>query len=168
MSEPRVVTLVCTGNLCRSPMAHGLLGKHLAELGVVDVDLRSAGTHAVDGSPATDAARAAALHRGADISAHRATFLDGYLARHSSLVLLASERHRRYLLEDWPDLDPARLQLFNDAVPGAEGVDVDDPYGLDASVYELVAEVIDRAMAAWAQRLADGWEPEGLRRDDRG
>ena len=46
MTELRTVTTICTGNICRSPMAEAFLGAHLAELGVHDVLVQSAGTHA--------------------------------------------------------------------------------------------------------------------------
>lgn len=154
MSEPVVVTTVCTGNICRSPLAAVLLEHHARRLGCQHLDVGSAGTHAGTGSPASDAMVSLAPDFGVDLSDHRSRPLDRSLARASDWLLCATGRHRQLILAQWPDLDPTRVRLYQDAVPGSEGHDVPDPYGLDTSVYELSAALIDRAMAAWAERLA--------------
>lgn len=154
MTELRVVTVLCTGNICRSPMGAALLEKHLAEHGVVDVDVRSAGTHATTGTPAMRAAVKAAKQLGADCSAHRATFLDGALARESHLILCATADHRDHVLLEWPDVEPRRTRLFNEALGSDVPPDVADPYGWDDGVYERASRVIDAGMQGWAARLA--------------
>lgn len=157
MSELRVVTVICTGNICRSPMAKVLLEKHLAERGVVDVDVRSAGTHASTGQPAMRAAVAAASRRGADCAEHRATFLDRAVVTEAHLLLCATQDHRDHVLLGWPEVEPRRVRLFNEALD-VDDRDVADPYGWDDGVYEVASKVIDAGMAAWAERLAAGTE----------
>ncbi|GJM20454.1 MAG: protein-tyrosine-phosphatase [Planctomycetota bacterium] len=165
MTELRVVNVICTGNICRSPMGKALLEKSLAELGVVDVDVRSSGTHATTGSPAMRAAVEAAERRGARVGDHRATFLDRAVIMDAHLLLCATQDHRDHILLGWPDVDPRRVRLFNEALD-LDDQDVADPYGWDDGVYELASKVIASAMAAWAQRLADGTELDDIEFSD--
>ena len=153
----RHVLVICTGNICRSPMGEAFLREHLAQAGLHHVEVSSAGTHAVAGRPAMEAAeRAVASIRGS-LATHRSTPLDIGLARGADLVLCASHEHRDFIRAWWPDVPEARLRLFNEAIAGAAPVDVEDPFGWDDEVFLLAARVIDRAMAAWAARLARDW-----------
>ena len=153
----RRVLVICTGNICRSPMGETFLREHLAAAGLHHVEVSSAGTHAVAGRPAMAAAeRAVASIRGS-LAGHRSTPLDIGLAREADLVLCASHEHRDFIRAWWPDVPEDRLRLFNESIAGEAPVDVDDPFGWDDEVFLLAARVIDRAMAAWARRLAREW-----------
>ncbi|MCB9898405.1 MAG: hypothetical protein H6825_10410 [Planctomycetes bacterium] len=154
----RVVTVVCTGNICRSPMGAAFLAARLEQLGVRDVLVRSAGTCAMNGAPALGESLRAAAALGCDLSRHRSTELDGVLARESHLLLCATGEHRAHVLECWPDIEPRRVRLFNEAIADDAPVDVGDPYGWDEAVFARSARLIRRAMAAWAERLAAGHE----------
>jgi protein-tyrosine phosphatase len=88
------ILVVCTGNICRSPMAEGFLRRSLASRGATPIDLTSAGTHGWDGSGATPESVEAAAERGADISAHQARRLDTDLLESADLVLAMSAEHR--------------------------------------------------------------------------
>ncbi len=157
--RPSRVTVLCTGNICRSPIAEVLLSERLADLGVTDVEVGSAGTHALVGSGAMPEAVAAAHEHGGDASQHVASQLDESVAAASGLLLCATEGHRGYVLAHFGHLDAARARLFNEPIDdGDMPLDVDDPYGLDGDVYRLVGNVIARAMEAWAERIAK-WPP---------
>jgi len=155
----RVVTVLCTANLCRSPLAAVMLMAHLQRLEVRDVFVRSAGTHAFEGSSAVSESRRAAASRRLDLSAHRAQLLDGTMARTSDLLLCAASDHREFILSTWPDVPAERVRLFNEAVGDEAPLDVVDPYGHGQPVFERTAAVIDAAMAAWAERIAAGDPP---------
>lgn len=155
MSELFVVTTVCTGNICRSPLARALLKKHLHQAGLAAVDVHSAGVAAPEGQQVTEAMRAVAMSLGVDLSEHRSQPLELPLVRSSQLLLCAAAVHRETVLARWPHLAGDRVALFQDPVPGAAGHDVADPYGLDAEDYELAGALIDRAMKAWAVQLAE-------------
>ena len=68
------ILLVCMGNICRSPMAEGVLRSLLAQSGLTaEVFVDSAGTHAYHvGSPPDRRGQEAAARRGVDLSAIRA------------------------------------------------------------------------------------------------
>jgi protein-tyrosine-phosphatase len=91
----RGILLVCTGNVCRSPMAEGFLRRALAErLGADGPAVSSAGTYGWEGSAATPEAVAAARERGADIEAHRARALTGEMIDHADLIVGMAREHR--------------------------------------------------------------------------
>jgi protein-tyrosine phosphatase len=88
------ILVVCTGNICRSPMAEGFLRRSLAARGATPIELASAGTHGWDGSGATPESVEAAGERGADISAHLARRVNGEMLASADLVVAVSAEHR--------------------------------------------------------------------------
>lgn len=86
------VLVVCTGNICRSPMAEHLLRAGLAARGVEGVEVSSAGTHGLVGEPIQP--HAAAALGAVDASAFRARRLTAELVAEADLVLAASREHR--------------------------------------------------------------------------
>ena len=90
----RRVLFVCTGNICRSPLAEALLRRDLSRRGVEDVEVTSAGTGAWDGSPASEGAYLVALEHGLDLSGHQARPLTKKIVRQSDLILTMSRHHR--------------------------------------------------------------------------
>ncbi|BFO55992.1 hypothetical protein AVXHC19_27950 [Acidovorax sacchari] len=71
---PVRILMVCMGNICRSPTAHGVLEKMAADAGQEGrIEVDSAGTHDYHvGEPPDERARAHARRRGYDLSAQRA------------------------------------------------------------------------------------------------
>ncbi|MCR2784965.1 MULTISPECIES: low molecular weight phosphatase family protein [unclassified Microbacterium] len=101
------ILTVCTGNICRSPLAALMLRTRLADLdGVV---VHSAGTHGLADAAMTDEAVELALARGAlrdHAAAHRARFLTEQHLASPDLILAMAREHRRAIAE----LAPARLR----------------------------------------------------------
>ncbi len=175
------VLMVCMGNICRSPMAEGMLRQRVAERGLaVPVEIDSAGTHGYhDGAPPDPRAQAAALRRGIDVSRLRARRVmpadferfDLVLAmdddNQSALLELAGAEHHhkiRLLLEfAEPGLAGPRL------TEGAERRSVPDPYYGGTLGFERVLDLVEEAMAGLldeveriaARRPAEGGSPVG-------
>ena len=98
--EPFTVLTVCTGNICRSPLAESLLRMVLRGL---PVHVHSAGTGALVGEPMTEQNRIIAAELGVpDAEAHRARQLAPEHSRDSDLVLALSREHRRTIVELLP------------------------------------------------------------------
>lgn len=162
----RVVTVVCTGNLCRSPMAEAFLRVHLRRRGVDDVRVVSAGTYGLEGHPPMPEAVEAveevlrrddeheAHEQARAVAAHRSRPLDFPLAERSALILCAAEEHARCIRRWWPELPAAKVRLFNEPIADEAPVDVGDPLGRGREVFVRTARVVERAMAAWADALA--------------
>jgi protein-tyrosine phosphatase len=88
------ILLVCTGNICRSPIAEGFLRQVLADRGISEVDVESAGTSGLDGYPAMPEAVTALIERSVDISTHAARRLHRRMAESVDLVVTMSSGHR--------------------------------------------------------------------------
>ncbi len=140
------VLVVCTGNICRSPMAEGFL-RDLFELRS-DQDERivvsSAGTSAWDGSPATEEAVSAAADREADISGHRARRLAAHLVEQADFILGMTTEHALAATRLVPPATPRTFTLKElvqlvEALPPA-----DEPAGSNAQRLRARVEEADR------------------------
>src|ERR1043165_7281650 len=87
------VLFVCTGNICRSPIAAALLERALKERGL-DVAVSSAGTGAWDGAPASEGAYLVGLEHDLDLSGHRARLLTRDMVQQAELILTMARHHR--------------------------------------------------------------------------
>lgn len=97
--------VVCTGNVCRSPMAEGFLRDALGHrLGGDAPVVSSAGTSGWAGSPAMRESVDAALGFGVDISGHRGRTLTIDMARDADLLLCMATEHRDAIDSVAPDL----------------------------------------------------------------
>lgn len=141
----RRVLIVCSGNTCRSPMAAALLAAHSAGL-QARLDVRSAGTSAIDGAPATAGALAAMAERGLDLAGHRAVRLDGPLLDWATDVWVMTRRHRTIIERRWPGSTGGRAWLLCEAA--GEIGDVPDPFGGTSQDYFQTAGVLDRLVVA--------------------
>jgi protein-tyrosine phosphatase len=105
------ILVVCTGNICRSPMAEGFLRRLLSSRGVTGIELRSAGTSGWDGSAAAPESVEAAAERGADITAHLARRLDREMLEEADLILAMCAEHRDAISALAPSAEPRTFTL---------------------------------------------------------
>jgi len=97
----RILT-VCTGNICRSPVAEQYLRACLAKAGVDDVLVESAGTMAQDGQRMPAQAERLAEQYGANPRTHAARYLfEGHVAG-ADLVFGMAREHRRAVVSMFP------------------------------------------------------------------
>jgi protein-tyrosine phosphatase len=91
--EPLNVLIVCTGNICRSPLTEKLLQARLMAAGI-RATVTSAGTRAMVGHPMTDEAAFLATRYGAEPALHAARQLSEDLIAGADLILTATREHR--------------------------------------------------------------------------
>lgn len=148
------ITVVCTGNICRSPMAEFVLRERFEEAGLSDqVVIDSAGTTSwEEGNPA-DPRTITALERHGhtgDYSSHRARVFDRRSFADVDLVLAADHEHYSVLrrLAGVPEAQSKirMIRSFDPAQPKGDALAIDDPwYGDDASFDRTYAEVVAAA-----------------------
>lgn len=140
------ILFVCSGNTCRSPMAEAITRRRLAERGRHDVEVRSAGTGAVNGMPASGGARRATAAYGLDLDGHRSSRLSEDLVAWADLVLTMGAHH----LEVVRQLGGAGKSHLLTEFAGLGDAGVPDPFGAPDSVYletfEALGELVGRAL----------------------
>ena len=98
------ILLVCTGNICRSPMAEGFLRTALeTRLGPDAPPVRSAGTAGWEGSPAMEESIESARERGVDITEHVARQLDDAMLEEADVVVCMAAEHREAIVWSRPE-----------------------------------------------------------------
>jgi protein-tyrosine phosphatase len=99
------ILVVCTGNICRSPLAEGLLRHRLAaRLGPDAPAVASAGTSGLDDEPASPGSVQAASELGVDIAGHRGRRLTPAMARGADLIVCMAADHRDVLSALGPEV----------------------------------------------------------------
>jgi protein-tyrosine phosphatase len=129
MSAARyVVSFVCSGNICRSPMAESIFRQHLDKAGLADlVEVNSAGIGGWHvGEPMEE--RAAETLATAGYSTEHAAAQVGPEHLDADLILAMDRGHYKALLRLVDD--PAKVRLFRSFDPAADQADLDvpDPY----------------------------------------
>lgn len=152
MNEPLHVTFVCTGNICRSPMAEKIFATHLRDAGLADaVRVSSAGTggwHVGDGA---DPRTVAELEAHGYDSAHEAAQVGpDHLA--ADLIVALDTGHAKALLQLGAPAD--RVALLRSFDPDADDSSVADPYYSSDAAFGAVREQIESAVPGlldWAR-----------------
>jgi len=141
----RTVLFLCTGDTCRGPMAAGLTMKLLQDIGVRDIDVRSAGVMTVNGLLAT--AETLQMLKGASVSLdrHRSTPVSVDLLRKCDLILGMTPLHVQHALRMAPDIKGRVYLLKEYARSDLKKVQIDDPMGNTLEVYKKVFSEIRSA-----------------------
>lgn len=152
-ATPPTIAFVCTGNICRSPLAEALARHHAGQAGLDRrVRFESFGTHDYHvGQGADPRTVATARGFGIDLSGHRARQVDAGHCRRARLVFVMDAGHHRHLQRLAPALEE-RIQPYLPWL-GLDGGDVPDPYYGDADGFVQVHRLLDRAARALVARL---------------
>jgi protein-tyrosine-phosphatase len=140
------ILIVCTANICRSPMAAAILRQRLAGLGLAgEVEVKSAGVFAQEGEEPSGPAVAVLAKRNVPLDDHRSQPVTAGLLAEADLVLVMAEAHRRSLFY----LAPQHLgKVFLLAEMSGAHYDVPDPFGGPVEGYMRTADLLDKMIEA--------------------
>jgi len=159
VTEPVRLLLVCLGNICRSPMAEGVLRDRLARAGFegrVELDSAGTGDWHVGSCPDPRAVASAAGH-GVDISGLRGRQLSRADFDRFDWLLVADRANLRDARALAPDAaGRAKVALLLDWAGVEPNGEIPDPYTGDAGHFEHVWSLLEQAAEGAVQRLRQG------------
>jgi protein-tyrosine phosphatase len=141
------IIVICTGNICRSPIAEALLR---ARLSGKKCNIRSAGIAALVHHPADLLAQEVAKEHGYDLSPHRAQQATQALLTSMDLILTLDQTHTEWIRSRYPQLLGRTFKLGrwrNDA-------DIADPYRKPKQAFDQAYTEIQQYAEDWVKRIA--------------
>ena len=141
------VLFVCMGNICRSPTAHGVFRKLVADSGLEDlITIDSAGTHAYHvGEGPDQRSQATAVKRDIDISDLRARQARAEDFHEFDYVVAMDQDNYALLGDICPSGMDNKLYLFMDFAPQMQTRNVPDPYYGGGRGFEHVFDLVEAA-----------------------
>ena len=153
------ILFVCSGNICRSPLAEALFRHKISclsqtlttEQPPLDIQVQSAGTSAAHGQPIAFAMELILQENGIDPS-HHSQRLDWDLLDWAHLILTMTRDQKRLLLSQIPALMP-KLFTLNEYVGHRNQLDIAEPDGSDLDSYRRCAAAIEAGCDRLLEKL---------------
>ncbi len=147
IARMKTILFVCTGNVCRSPMAEGLL-RHTTR-GRGDFRILSAGVGAIDGQPPSSHATRALRELGVDISGQRSRMLTADVVQQADYIFGMTHGHVDAITLLYPQAAEKTFLLreFDDTLDIFEK-DISDPIGGSYEVYLACRDQIEQGIAS--------------------
>lgn len=152
----RSVLFVCTANICRSPMAEGLMRYHVSEHNPYEDDdvwrIQSAGTWAIDGAPAAVNSIRAMEERKIDIRKHRSRLITLGIMQEFNLILTMENGHKEALHVEFPDL-ASRVYLISEMI--GKHFNIVDPIGGPLVDFRDTADEIEHILTSGFSKISE-------------
>jgi protein-tyrosine phosphatase len=145
------ILIVCTANICRSPIAEAILKRLIA--GRPDADqwhIDSAGTWARYGSPAAVLSQIVVQRMGMDISTHKSKPITLELMQQFDLILTMENQHKEGLRLQFEPY-ASRVFMLSEMIGREE--DVPDPIGGEIADYSETGKMLERFLSDGLDRI---------------
>jgi protein-tyrosine phosphatase len=139
----REILVLCIGNICRSPMAEGLLKRALP-----DRIIRSAGVGALIGKPADPLSVKLMDEEGVDISDHCAQQVSSRLISQADLILVMDLEQKKYIESHFVGARGKVFRLCED-----RKIDVPDPYREGIESFRVAQKLIEEGVKFWVGQI---------------
>ncbi len=151
---PDTVLVVCTANICRSPMAAGLLQHALAAQPepLRSVKVESAGVAARTGERVSENSVLALRKVGIDISQHTSRALTQEMLDRAAVIICMTESHRA-MIQLQAEPPPKHIHLFREFMPDGADKEIPDPFGGPLKIYEISRDEMVEAIPSLVEYL---------------
>jgi protein-tyrosine phosphatase len=147
------ILFVCTGNISRSYLAKELLNYQIRLKKISDINVSSAGTAGLTGSPADPKMVEYLRLKGIQTDYHRAEEICEDHIRWAHLILVMEDRHLSIIRERWPETGPMLEKLGRYISNDQTEDDIADPYARSSYHYRLAQSQISAAVDNLVQKL---------------
>lgn len=144
------ILMVCTANICRSPVAAALLRDRLRQRGLAGWSVQSAGTWAVAPRAASRYSIDVMDRYGFDISDHRSTMVNEDHLRAADLVLTMEIGHAEALRAEFPQ-QADKVFMLSEMI--GQTYNITDPYGGPIEEYERMAAALSELIDGGLDRI---------------
>lgn len=146
------VMFICTGNICRSAMAHKMLEKKAKEENK-DIEVYSCGVFAEDGDVPTYEGIDVMREYGIDLSKHRATNIRNSNIKDMDVILCATNSHKNNVISMYPELKEKVYTMKEYAGYDKKDIDIKDPWGYGIATYRMCAAEIEDCINKYVEKL---------------
>lgn len=144
-----LVTVVCTANICRSPMGHAILQAKAASAGL-NIDVNSCGVQAMVGKRPDEKALLALTQAGYTLDDNkRAEQLLMPQAHAASLILVMEQRHKQWISQNLPAY-AGKVWLMGQ---WAGALDVADPIGRAQTDFDACLKLLEQYAEQWIPKI---------------
>ena len=144
------VLFICSANICRSPMAMGLL-RSMVENSSDLWKIESAGVWDMGGQPAALNAQLVLQERGSDLNDHASRTVTGTLLSGFNLVLVMEDNHKEVLKLAFPEYSD-RIYMLSEMV--GEFFDIVDPIGRSLTDFEETVLEMERILTEGFEKIS--------------
>lgn len=144
------IIFVCSGNICRSPLAQ-VMAKAMLDERNIPAAVISAGTLNLQGRPAASNSVAVAEEVGLDLEGHRSQGVNAGLMRMADYLVVMAPRHERELTRLDPSLATSIVRLWEYVDEDLEGIP--DPVGKDIEAFRAMRERVEEGLRNWIASL---------------
>ena len=147
------IMFICTGNICRSAMAHHLLDKKLKDNKIKDVEVYSSGIYAENNDTSTYEAIDVMKEYDVDLKQHRATNTKMSNIENMNLILCMTDTHKNELNYMYPNLKEKIFTLKEYVGDTKDSINIKDPWGYSIETYRFCAAEIDRELDKLIEKI---------------
>jgi len=153
LPETLKVLFVCSGNICRSPLAKVLAEQIFREEGLEFDWIDSAGTLGIEDQPASPHALDAAKVKELDLSQHRSKGLSANLLDESTHLVVMAPEHAREVLLQRPDAESRLVRIWKYTDRKGRLKAIDDPINHPYKAYMTCRDNLSECIRNWARTL---------------